>query len=339
MTQNRASMITTTMRAVVPRAPGGPDVLDVVTRDTPQPGRGEVLIATAFAGINRHDVGQRTRGAAPAGATDILGLEVSGTIVAAGEGVPQSRIGEEVCALVNGGGYAQYCIADAALTLRKPQHVSLRDSAALPEALFTGWFNVVELGRLERGAWLLVHGGTSGVGSLTIQIARHLGARVIATAGSDEKCAACRDFGAERAINYNTEDFVAVVQDATKGHGADVILDMVGGLYSERNLAALAKDGRVLHLFSGNVPVWSAPLRLIMEKRAIVSGSLMRPLEPERKQRVAAALIARVWPVLGTAIKPVIDSVYALEDVAEAHRRLESSRHIGKLLLSVTPKP
>lgn len=339
MTQNATSRIATTMRAVVPRAPGGPDVLDVVMRDTPQPRRGEVLIATAFAGINRHDVGQRIRGAPPAGATDILGLEVSGVIVATGKDVSPSRIGEDVCALVNGGGYAQYCIADAALALPIPRQLSLRDSAALPEALFTGWFNVVELGRLARGAWLLVHGGTSGVGSLTVQVARHLGARVLATAGSDEKCAACIGFGAERAINYRTEDFVAVVQDATEGHGADVILDMVGGLYSERNLAALAKDGRVLHLFSGNVPTWSAPLRLIMEKRAIISGSLMRPLEPARKQGVAAALIEHVWPVLGTAIKPVIDSVYALDDVADAHRRLESSGHIGKLLLNLTPKP
>jgi NADPH2:quinone reductase len=322
------------MIAAWPTRAGGPDVIAINTRPQPEPGPGQVLISTHYAGVNRHDVNQRARGSGPAGSTDILGLEVSGVISAVGQGVPLSRIGEEVCALIDGGGYAQAAIAEDSLALPRPQLLGMQEAAALPEGLFTGWFNVVELGGLKAGDWLLVHGGTSGVGSLTIQLAKHLGAHVIATAGSPEKCEACLSFGAEVAINYRTEDFVALVRKASGGHGADVILDMVGGDYAERNLEALAMDGRILHLASGRTPVWSAPLRLIMEKRAIVSGSLLRPLPLARKAAIAAQLMTKVWPALGKTIRPRIDSVFPLREAQEAHRRMETGVHMGKILIN-----
>lgn len=322
------------MFAAWPTKGGGPEVIAIGTRPQPAPGPGQVLIKTQYAGVNRHDVNQRARGSGPAGSTNILGLEVSGVIMAVGDGVASTRIGEEVCALIDGGGYAQACIAEASLVLPRPPLLSLQEAAALPEALFTCWFNVVELARLKAGDWLLVHGGTSGVGSLTIQLAKHLGAHVIATAGSDEKCKACLAFGADAAVNYREEDFVAIVREASGGHGADVILDMVGGDYAERNLAALAMDGRILHLASGQTPVWSAPLRLIMEKRAIVSGSLLRPLPLARKAAIARQLAAQVWPALGKTIRPRIDSVFPLREAQEAHRHMEIGAHMGKILLN-----
>jgi NADPH2:quinone reductase len=322
-----------TMRAAFPLTGGGPEVITIGKRPRPVPGPGQVVIETQFAGVNRHDVNQRARGSGPSGSTDILGLEVSGTVAGLGSGVTGFLLGEEVCALVDGGGYAQATLAEASLVLPKPAGLDLRDAAGLPEALFTCWFNVVELGGLEAGDWLLVHGGTSGVGSLTIQVAKALGANVIATAGSAEKCAACLTFGADAAVNYREEDFVAAVAKATGGSGVNVILDMVGGGYAERNLAALAMDGRILHLASGNVPVWSAPLRLLMEKRAVVTGSLLRPLALERKTRIAAALRERIWPLLGSQIRPRVDTVLPLAEAAAAHALMETSAHIGKILL------
>ena len=324
---------TASMLAAWPSSAGGPEVITVGPRPRPQAGPGQVLIETHFAGVNRHDVNQRARGSGPKGSTDILGLEVSGRIAALGSGVRDLAPGAEVCALVDGGGYAQWVVAEASLVLPKPEKLDLRESAGLPEALFTCWFNVIELGRLRPGDWLLVHGGTSGVGSLTLQVAKSLGARTIATAGSDAKCEAARAFGADVAVNYRSEDFVAEVQAATGGRGVDVILDMVGGAYSERNLAALAMDGRILHLASGSSPVWSAPLRLIMEKRAIVTGSLLRPLELVRKAAIASALKERIWPLLGTSIRPGIDLVLPLREAASAHERMETGEHIGKILL------
>ena len=321
------------MLAAWPLKGGGPEVITVGERPRPQPGPGQVLIETQFAGVNRHDVNQRARGSAPAGSTDILGLEVSGTIAALGAGVTDLLIGEEVCALVDGGGYAQATLAEASLVLPKPAALSLQEAAALPEALFTCWFNVVELGGLKSGDWLLVHGGTSGVGSLTIQVAKALGAKVIATAGSAEKCTACLGFGANVAVNYREDDFVAAVAKATGSKGVNVILDMVGGGYAEKNLASLAMDGRILHLASGNVPVWSAPLRLIMEKRAVVTGSLLRPLALERKSAIAKKLRETIWPLLGTQITPRIDTVLPLKEASAAHARMETSLHIGKILL------
>ena len=322
------------MSAIAPTGPGGPEVLQLVERPVPMPGPGQVLIKTAYAGVNRHDCGQRRRGAPPAGATDILGLEVAGDVVRVGPGVSDGLLGSQVCALVNGGGYAEFCLADVDLVFAQPAGFDAKLSAALPEALFTAWFNLVDLAGMKEGDWFLVHGGTSGVGSTAIQIARMLGARSVATAGTAEKCATCLQLGAERAINYRTEDFVAATREATGGHGADIILDMVGGGYAERNLGALAKDGRLIHLSSGNQPDFSAPLRLIMEKRAIVTGSLMRPLEPARKQKVAQALRERIWPRLGTAINPLMDSVFPLARAADAHARMEAGLHAGKILLA-----
>ena len=319
--------------AAWPTKGGGPEVIAIGTRPQPAPGPSQVLIRTHYAGVNRHDVNQRARGSGPAGSTDILGLEVSGVIIAVGDDVSAARIGEEVCALVDGGGYAQACIAEESLVLPRPPLLSMQEAAALPEALFTGWFNVVELGRLKAGDLLLVHGGTSGVGSLTIQLAKHLGAHVVATAGSPEKRAACLAVGADAAVNYRAEDFVAIVRAVTHGHGADVILDMVGGDYAERNLLSLAMDGRILHLASGQTPVWSAPLRIIMEKRAIVSGSLLRPLPLARKAAIARQLVEQVWPTLGKTIRPRIDSVFPLREAQEAHRRMEVGAHIGKILI------
>lgn len=320
--------------AAWPTKAGGPEVIAIGSRPQPAPGPGQVLIKTHFAGVNRHDVNQRARGSGPAGSTDILGLEVSGVIMAVGDGVAAARIGEEICALIDGGGYATACIAEESLVLPRPPLLSMQEAAALPEALFTGWFNVVELGRLNAGDWLLVHGGTSGVGSLTIQLAKHLGAHVVATAGSREKCEGCLAFGADAAVNYREEDFVAIVRDVTQGHGANVILDMVGGDYAERNLAALAMDGRILHLASGQTPIWSAPLRLVMEKRAIVSGSLLRPLPLARKAAIARLLAEQIWPALGKTIRPRIDSVFPLREAREGHRRMETGAHMGKILIN-----
>ncbi len=322
-----------TMQAVAPQQPGGPEVLALQQRPVPVPGAAQVLIQVAYAGVNRHDCGQRRRGTPPPGATDILGLEVSGTIVAAGSGVAPERIGEPVCALVNGGGYAQYCVAEAALALPSPAGLSPAEAAALPEGLFTFWFNVVELCALEATQWLLIHGGASGVGSLGIQVAKALGARVAVTAGTDGKCNVCRELGAELAINYREADFVTQIMTATGGAGANVILDMVGGLYAQKNIDALAMDGRLAHLTNAQTPIFAAQLDSIMRKRALVTGSMMRALELPRKIAVARQLRERVWPQLGHGIRPLIDSTYALEEAAAAHARMEGGDHAGKLLL------
>jgi NADPH2:quinone reductase len=302
----------------------------------PTPGPGQVLIKVAFGGVNRHDCGQRTRGTPPAGATDILGLEVSGEVVRAGANVDTRLLGTPVCALVNGGGYAEFCLAEADLCFPWPEGFDARLSAALPEALFTAYFNLVDLGGMTDGTWVLIHGGASGVGSMAIQIARLVDARAIATAGTAEKCATCLDLGAEHAINYREQDFVTAVQEATGGHGADIILDMVGGAYAERNLNALAKDGRVIHLTPGKQASFSAPLALIMQKRAVVTGSQMRPLETPRKRKVAQALRDCIWPELGSAINPLMDSVFPLARAVDAHARMESGVHAGKILLDAS---
>lgn len=322
------------MRVVVPTAAGGPDVLKLVTRPVPQAGPGQVLIRVAYAGINRHDAGQRSRGAPPPGATDVLGLEVSGEVVAVGDGVDKNRVGERVCALVDGGGYATYCLADAGLALPMPTELGEKQAAAVPEALFTAWFNLVDLGGLAAGGWLLVHGGAGGVGSIAIQIGKALGCKVITTASSAEKCEACRRFGADVAVNYKQEDFVAAAHAATGGKGVQVILDIAGGLYAERNIQALGLDGSVVHLSSGGASaVYSVPLRLIMGKRARITGSLLRPMPLAGKLAIAAEVRARLWPLLGKDIRPAIDSVFALDDVVSAHRRLDANQQIGKILL------
>jgi len=289
-----------------------------------------VLIKVAYAGVNRHDCTQRKRGTPPPGATDVFGLEVSGTIVAASADVPGTRIGQRVCALINGGGYADYCVAEAALALEYPAGLSEAEAAALPEALFTFWFNVFELGGLKADQWLLVHGGTSGVASLGIQVAKALGARVAVTAGTEAKCTACRKLGADLVINYRESDFVETMKQVG---GANVILDQVGGLYAQRNIDALAMDGKLVHLTSAQTPTFSATLESISRKRAVVTSSMMRPLELPRKIAVARQLLDQVWPLLGKGIRPLIDSIHTLEEAALAHARMDSGVHAGKILL------
>ena len=328
-------MIPKTMTAINITAAGGPEVLRPGERPVPRPGAKQVLIKVAYAGINRHDCGQRRRGHAPAGATDIPGLEVAGEIVEAGSGVTRWKAGERVCALVNGGGYAQYCIAEEAIALPVPAGYDLKQAACLPETFFTAWFNVFMIGGLATGEWLLVHGGSSGVGTTAIQLGKLEGAKVLATAGSAAKCEACVKLGAQTAINYREQDFVAAVMEATSGHGADVILDMVGSAYATRNLDALALDGRIVHVSGGDGAVYSAPLSAIMAKRARVTGSQLRASTLQNKTEIARQLLERVWPRLGTSINPVLDSVLPLEQADKAHARMESSVHIGKILLEL----
>ncbi|RYG88318.1 MAG: NAD(P)H-quinone oxidoreductase [Alphaproteobacteria bacterium] len=330
---SRSDLPRTSMRAVFPREAGGPDVLMVEERPVPSPGEGQVLVEVAFAGVNRHDCNQRARGTAPAGATDILGLEVSGRVAAVGPGVTAPQLGDEVCALTNGGGYAEYVLADAALCLPVPAGMSRQAAAALPEALFTAWLNLVELCEIQAGETVLVHGGASGVGLITIQLAQLFGADVLATAGTDPRVELCMLKGARAAFNYRETDFVEGVLKGTAGRGADIIIDMAGGLYAERNLRALAQDGRVTHLSSGGHPTFAAPLSLIMQKRARITGAQLRPLPGRRKHDIANLLKQRVWPELGKRIVPEVDRVFSLEEATSAHRRLESGENIGKVLL------
>ena len=324
------SALPRSIRAVAPTGPGGPEVLQLQERPLPPLASGQVLIKVGYAGVNRHDCTQRKRGTPPPGATDVFGLEVSGTIVAASADVSGTRIGQRVCALINGGGYADYCVAEAALALEYPASLSEAEAAALPEALFTFWFNVFELGGLKADQWLLVHGGTSGVASLGIQEAKTLGARVAVTAGTEAKCTACRKLGADLVINYRESDFVEAMKQVG---GANVILDQVGGLYAQRNIDALAMDGKLVHLTSAQTPTFSATLESISRKRAVVTSSMMRPLELPRKIAVARQLLDQVWPLLGKGIRPLIDSIHTLEEAALAHARMDSGVHAGKILL------
>jgi putative PIG3 family NAD(P)H quinone oxidoreductase len=325
------------MRAIEIAHPGGPDVLQVADRPVPEPGPTEVLIAVAAAGVNRPDVLQRLgKYPPPPGVTDLPGLEVAGTVARAGAAVSAWRVGEPVCALVAGGGYAEYCVAPEPQCLRVPAGLSLVDAAALPETSFTVWTNLFERGRLQNGESLLVHGGASGIGTTAIQFARAFGAHVFATAGTDEKCAACERLGAELAINYRTTDWVAVVRDHTDGRGVDVVLDMVGGDYVRRNLDLLAVEGRLVQiafLKSSRVEIDLMPL---MRRRLTMTGSTLRPRSPEEKGAIARALEAHVWPLIeqGT-IRPVVHAVFPLERAADAHRMMEADTHIGKLVLEV----
>ena len=328
-------MLPQTMNAIEITHAGGPDVLQPTARPVPQPAAGQVLIKVAYAGVNRHDCGQRNRGFGPKGATDIPGLEVAGEVAAVGVGVTRWKAGDKVCALTNGGGYAQYCIALQEVTFPIPAGFDLKMAAGLPEALMTAWLNVFMLGRLKAGEWLLVHGGSSGVGSAAIKLARLIGANVIATVGNAAKHDFCLKIGAHAAINYREQDFVAEVAQITNGHGADVILDMAGAAYAKRNLAALAMDGRVMHLSSGDSNEYSVPLGAIMSKRAMVSGSQLRASALPVKMEIVRQLNEKVWPYLGTKVVPVIDSVLPLAKACEAHARMETSEHIGKILLEV----
>jgi putative PIG3 family NAD(P)H quinone oxidoreductase len=301
------------------------------------PGAGEVLIRVAAAGVNRPDVLQRSgHYPPPPGASPVLGLEVSGTITARGAGAALWRDGAEVCALVPGGGYAEYCVAPESHCLPVPRGLSIVDAAGLPETFFTVWTNVFDRGRLRPGESFLVHGGTSGIGTTAIQLAHAFGARVFATAGSPEKCAVCRDLGAERAIGYHQEDFAAVVKEATQGRGVDVILDMVGGPYIEKNLRSLAVEGRLVQIAFLQGSKANLDLVHLMVRRQTITGSTLRPRSVEDKAAIAGALRENVWPLIESGrVRPVIDRTFPLAEAAEAHRLMESSRHIGKILLTV----
>jgi NADPH:quinone reductase len=323
------------MRAIEMSAPGGPEVLRETTRPLPRTAAGEVLIEVAAAGVNRPDVLQRM-GAypPPPGASDIPGLEVAGRIVALGDGASGWKVGDEVCALVTGGGYAQYVNAPAAQCLPVPKGLSTIEAASLPETFFTVWINVFERARLAQGETLLVQGGSSGIGVTAIQLAHAFGNRVFVTAGSDEKCRACEQLGAERAINYRTEDFAAVVKQLTGGRGADVILDMVGGDYVPRELTCLADDGRlVLIAFLGGTKA-TIDMTDILRRRLTITGSTLRPRPVEVKAAIANALRQKVWPLIEAGkIKPVIYKTFALKDASQAHALMESSTHVGKIVL------
>lgn len=326
------------MEAVAIEAPGGPEVLKSVRRPRPRPGPGEVLIRVAAAGVNRPDIIQRQGFyPPPPGASDLPGLEVAGTVVARGAGAGRYRIGDAVTALLAGGGYAAYALAAEGCALPVPEGLSLVEAAALPETVFTVWHNVVERGGLVAGETLLVHGGSSGIGTTAIQIGVALGARVIATAGSPEKCAACLALGAVRAIDYRQEDFVAAVGAATEGRGADVILDMVGGDYVARNIEAAAPDGRIVQIaFLGGSRVSADFLRL-MTKRLSWTGSTLRARPVAFKARLAAAVERGVWPLIAAGgLRPLIDSTFPLAEAAAAHRRMERSEHIGKIVLTLS---
>ena len=317
---------------------GGPEVLTPVSRPTPRPVSREVLIHVAAAGVNRPDVMQR-KGTypPPAGVSDIPGLEVAGTIVDVGADVGRWRVGDEVCALVAGGGYAEYCVAPEPQCLPIPGGLTLIEASGLPETFFTVWTNVFDRGRLQQGEWFLVHGGTSGIGTTAIQLAAVRGARVIATAGSDEKCAVCRRLGAEQAVNYKTADFADAVRDITGGRGVDLVLDIVGGDYLARNIATLAMDGRLVQI--GTMGGAKAQINLVpvLQRRLTITGSTLRGRSTDEKGAIARALEREVWPLLSSGrVRPVIDRTYPLVQAAEAHRRLESSAHVGKLVLTVS---
>ena len=323
------------MNAIAIAEPGGPNALRPVKRDVPVPGPGEVLIAVEAAGVNRPDVLQR-RGLypAPPGASDLPGLEVAGTVEAIGENVARWRLGDRVCALVPGGGYAQYCIAHESNCLPVPLAFTATEAAAVPETFFTVWHNVFERGGLGAGDVLLVHGGTSGIGTTAIQLATAFGAKVITTAGSDAKCQACLDLGATHAINYREADFVEAVKEATGGKGANVILDMVGGDYIERNYQAAAVDGRIVQIaFLGGSKA-NVDFTRLMVKRLIHTGSTLRARSVAFKAHLAGELEARVWPLFeARRIAPVMDTIFPLNDAWRAHERMEEGNHIGKIVL------
>lgn len=317
--------------------PGPPAVLQPTRRPVSPPGPGELLLRVAAAGVNRPDLLQREgRYPPPPGTTDIPGLEVAGTVAALGEGVTRWKVGDEACALVAGGGYAEYCLAPAPQCLPIPRGLTPVQAAALPETFFTVWANVFERGHLVRGEALLVHGGSSGIGTTAIQLGRAFGARVLVTAGTTEKCAACERLGAERAVNYEEEDFVAVVKELTEGRGVDVILDMVAGSYIPRNIECLAREGRlVLIAFLGGTKA-EVDFRPVLQRWLTVTGSTLRPRPVEEKGRIARALGRKVWPLLESGeVAPVIHATVPLTEAAEAHCLLEAGTHIGKVVLVV----
>uniref|UniRef100_UPI003A842827 NAD(P)H-quinone oxidoreductase n=2 Tax=Sphingomonas sp. GlSt437 TaxID=3389970 RepID=UPI003A842827 len=326
-----------TMIAIDPAAPGGPEVLVVVERPVPVPGPGDVLIRVAAAGVNRPDVLQRRGGyPPPPGAPSIPGLEVAGTVVALGAGVAPELMGQPVCALVPGGGYAQYALAAAGVCLPVPSALTIIEAAAIPETLFTVWTNLFERAFVVEGDTVLVHGGTSGIGTMAIALANIFGLKIIVTAGTDEKCAAARKLGADHAINYKMQDFVAEVKAITGGHGVQAVLDMVGGDYVPRNLQCLADDGRHVSIAVQGGLTATIPIFEVMRRRLTLTGSTLRPRDTAFKAMVADELHRIVWPYVAEGrLKPVIDRTFPLANAAEAHARMESGDHVGKIVLTV----
>ena len=331
------SSMPATMTAITFSGKGGPEVLTPATVGVPVPGPRQILIKVAAAGVNRPDVLQR-KGLypAPKGHSEILGLEVAGTVAAAGPETKRFKPGDTVMALVNGGGYAEYCLAEEPACLPVPAGLSMIEAAGIPETFFTVWHNVFERGALKPGEWLLVHGGTSGIGTTAIQLAKSFGARVITTAGSADKCAACLKFGADRAVNYKSEDFTEAVKSETGGRGVDVVLDMVGGDYIERNIKCAAEDGRIVNIGFQSGSTATLDLMRIMLRRLTVTGSTLRVRTTEVKGAIARALEQNVLPLVASAqVKVIVDRTYPLRDAAAAHARMESSQHIGKIVLVV----
>jgi NADPH:quinone reductase len=317
--------------------PGGPEVLLPETRAVPTPGPGEILIKVQAAGVNRPDVAQRSGSyPPPPGASDLPGLEVAGEVAAVGPGATRHKVGDKVMSLVAGGGYAQYCIAQDAQAMTVPSALTMLEAGATPETLMTVWHNVFERGALQPGETLLIHGGSSGIGTMAIQLAKAFGSKVIVTVGSKDKADACLKLGAIRAINYKTEDFVAEVKSATNGAGANVILDMVAGDYAERNYDAAAVDGRIVQIAVLGGAKVTVNIAKLMVKRLHHTGSTLRPRSNADKAAMVAAIEARVMPLMREGrVKPLMDSTFPLEKAADAHRRMESSEHIGKIVLQV----
>lgn len=332
-----SAALPTSMSCIEISEPGKAEVLILGHRPLPQPRAGEVLIQVMAAGINRPDVLQR-QGAypAPAGASDLLGLEVSGKIVALGEEVSGWSIGDAVCALTAGGGYAEYAVADARHCLSVPKGYSMVEAAALPETMFTVWHNVVERGQLKSGERFLVHGGSGGIGTTAIQVAKALGAIVFTTAGGPEKCAACLKLGADYAIDYRSEDFVAIIKEVTAGKGVDVILDMVGGDYIPRNIKSLGMNGRMVSIAFMNGSVAEVNFMSVMLRRLTLTGSTLRPQSDDAKARMAQGLRETIWPLLDSGrIHPLIHATFPLSEAVSAHKMMESSAHIGKIILTI----
>ncbi|MEA9392532.1 NAD(P)H-quinone oxidoreductase [Acerihabitans sp. TG2] len=330
-----SSVIPASMHAIAIKQSGGPEQLVMVEVPVPRPDAGYVLIKVAAAGVNRPDVLQR-KGVypPPAGASALPGLEVAGEVVALGAEVSRYAVGDAVCALIAGGGYAEYCVVHETNALPVPQGLSLLQAAALPETFFTVWTNVFQRGKLRSGDIVLVHGGTSGIGSVTIMLAKAFGARVFATVGSDEKCAAVLKLGADGAINYRTQDFVAEIQRLTDGHGADVIVDLIAGEYVARNYAAAATDGRIVQIGVQNGPAKELNLMLMLAKRLTHTGSTLRPRTVAEKALIATELEQQVWPLLAAGkITPLIDRTFPLQQACDAHTLMEGSTHIGKIML------
>lgn len=326
-----------TMRAIDPEAPGGPEVLVTVERPVPVPGPGEVLIRVAAAGVNRPDVLQRKGGyPPPPGAPSIPGLEVAGEVVALGDDVPREMLGQPVCALLAGGGYADYAVAPAGQCLPVPEALSMVEAAAIPETLFTVWTNLFERAFASEGDTVLVHGGTSGIGTMAIALCKAFGITIIVTCGSADKCAAARSLGADHAIDYRAEDFVARVREITGGKGVAAVLDMVGGDYVARNLQCLADDGRHVSIAVQGGLMATIPVFEVMRRRLTLTGSTLRPRDTAFKTMVADELARTVWPqVEAGRIRPVIDCTFPLAEAAEAHRRMEGGDHVGKIVLTM----